>query len=63
MYFAYAIRQPDGQKFVEAIVKEVNGHMDNQICRLINRCEVPYGKPSNSQSGPWEKNATWQQGR
>ena len=45
MYFAQAICQSDGRKFVEAIVKEVNGHVDNQNWRLIKRKEVPDGKP------------------
>ena len=45
MYFAQAIRQPDGKQFVEAIVKEVNGHVDNQNWRLIKRSEVPEGEP------------------
>ena len=30
MYFAQAIRQPDGQQFAEAIVKQINGHVDNK---------------------------------
>jgi hypothetical protein len=29
MYFAQAIKQPDKKQFVEAIVKEVNGHVEN----------------------------------
>ena len=45
MYFDQAIRQPDGKQFVEAIVKEVNGHVDNQNWRLIKRSEVPEGEP------------------
>ena len=45
MYFAQAIRQPDSKQFVEAIVQEVNGHVDNQNWRLIKRSEVPEGEP------------------
>jgi len=45
MYIAQAICQSDGQKFVESIVKEVNGLVDNQNWRLIKRKEVPDGKP------------------
>ena len=45
MYFAQAICQHDGKQFVEAIVKEVNGHVENQNWRLIKRSEVPEGKP------------------
>ena len=44
MYFAQAIQHPDKQ-FVEAIVKEVNGHVDNQNWSLIKRSKVPVGKP------------------
>ena len=45
MYFVQAIRQPDCKQFVEAIVKEVNGHVENQNWCLIKRSEVPAGKP------------------
>ncbi len=29
MYLHQALRQPDSKEFVEAVVKEVNGHVDN----------------------------------
>ena len=45
MYFAQAIRQPDRKKIVEAIVKEVNGHVENQNWNLIKRSKVPVGEP------------------
>jgi hypothetical protein len=45
MYFSQAICQQDGKQFVEAIVKEINGHMENQNWRLIKRSEVPEGEP------------------
>ena len=45
MYFAQAIKQPDRKQFVEAIVKEVNGHVENQNWELIKRSEVPVGAP------------------
>jgi hypothetical protein len=35
MYFAQAIKQPDRKHFVEAIVKEVNGHVENRNWELI----------------------------
>ena len=35
MYFAQAIKQPDRKQFVEAIVKEVNGHVENRNWELI----------------------------
>jgi hypothetical protein len=30
MYFAQAINQPDRKQFLDAIVKEVNGHVENR---------------------------------
>ena len=45
MYFTQAICQPDGRQFAEAIVKEINGHVDNQNWRLIKRSKVPDSKP------------------
>ena len=45
MYFAQAIKQPDRKQFVDAIVKEVNGHVENQNWELIKRSKVPVGKP------------------
>ncbi len=45
MYFAQAIKQPDRKQFVEAIVKEINGHIENRNWELIKRSEVPVGEP------------------
>ena len=45
MYFAQAIKQPDRKQFVDAIVKEVNGHVENLNWELIKRSEVPVGEP------------------
>ncbi len=45
MYFAQAIKKPDRKQFVEAIVKEVNGQVENQNWELIKRSEVPTGEP------------------
>ena len=45
MYFSQAIKQLDRKQFVEAIVKEVNGHVENQNWKLIKRSEVPVGEP------------------
>lgn len=44
MYYHQAIRQPDAVKFEEAIIKEVNGHVDNESWVLIPREEVPPGQ-------------------
>jgi hypothetical protein len=35
MYFAQAIKQPDRKQFVDAIAKEVNGHVENQNWELM----------------------------
>ena len=45
MYFAQTIKQPDRKQFVDAIVKEVNGHVENQNWKLIKKSEVPVGEP------------------
>ena len=29
MYYHQALRQPDAKQFADAVVKEVNGHADN----------------------------------
>ncbi len=43
MYLHQAVRQPDAREFVEAVIKEVNGHIDNNHWKLIPRTEVPEG--------------------
>jgi hypothetical protein len=43
MYLHQALRQPDSKEFVEAVIKEVNGHIDNDHWKLIPRTEVPEG--------------------
>jgi len=43
MYLHQALRQPDAREFVEAVIKEVNGHIDNDHWKLIPRTEVPEG--------------------
>ena len=50
MYFAQSICQPSGKQFVEAIVKQVNGHVENGNWHLIKRSEVRDGKPCHHQS-------------
>jgi hypothetical protein len=44
MYYHQAIKLSDAPEFVEAIVKEVNGHVDNNSWVLIRRDEVPPGE-------------------
>ncbi len=43
MYLHQALQQPDAREFVKAIIKEVNGHIDNNHWKLIPRTEVPEG--------------------
>ncbi len=43
LYLHQALRQPDSKEFVEAVIKEVNGHVDNDHWKLIPRAEVPEG--------------------
>ncbi len=54
MYLHQALRQPDSKEFVEAVIKEVNSHVDNNHCKLIPRTEVPEGTevvPSHHRTG------------
>ena len=41
MYFDQTISQPDRNQFIQAIVKEVNDHIDHKHWRLIHISEVP----------------------
>jgi hypothetical protein len=43
MYLHQALRQPDSREFVEAVIKEVNGHVDSNHWKLIPHTEVPEG--------------------
>jgi hypothetical protein len=43
MYFDQAMKQPDKDEFVKAIVQEVNDHIDRNHWKLIPRSEVPKG--------------------
>jgi hypothetical protein len=43
MYLHQALCQPDAREFVEAVIKEVNGHIDNDHWKLIPCTEVPEG--------------------
>ncbi len=43
MYPHQVLRQPDAREFVEAVIKEVNGHIDNNHLKLIPRTKVPEG--------------------
>ncbi len=43
IYLHQALRQPDAWEFVEAVIKEVNGHIDNNHWKLIPCTKVPEG--------------------
>ncbi len=42
MYLNQALQQPDAAHFVEAVVQEVNGHVNNNHWRLTKRSKVPF---------------------
>ena len=41
MYFSQALKQPDASNFVQAVVKEVNGHVTNKYWEHIKHSDVP----------------------
>jgi hypothetical protein len=41
MYLNQALQQPDAALFVEAVVQEVNGHIDNNHWWLTKHSKVP----------------------
>ncbi len=41
MYYHQALQQPDAKQFANAVVKEVNGHVDNKHRELVKQEEVP----------------------
>jgi hypothetical protein len=41
MYFNQALRQPDAKEFVNAVIKEINGHVENNHWELVPRDTVP----------------------
>jgi hypothetical protein len=43
MYLHQALRQPDAREFVEAVIKEVYGHINNGHWKLIPCTKVPEG--------------------
>jgi hypothetical protein len=43
MYLHQALRQLNAREFVEAVIKEVNGHINNNHWKLIPGTEVPEG--------------------
>ena len=43
MYYHQAFQQPNAKQFADAVVKEVNGHMDNKHWELVKQEEAPEG--------------------
>jgi hypothetical protein len=41
MYYHQALQQPDAKQFANAVIKEVNGHVDNKHWELVKGEEVP----------------------
>jgi hypothetical protein len=41
MYFQQALKQPNAKEFVQAVIKEVNGHMDSNNWTLWKQSRVP----------------------
>jgi hypothetical protein len=41
MYYHQALQQLDAKQFADAVVKEVNGHVDNKHWELVKQEEVP----------------------
>ncbi len=41
MYFQQALNQPDAEQFMYAVVKEVNGHVENNHWVLVTHDSLP----------------------
>jgi hypothetical protein len=41
MYYVQALQQPDVKQFANAVVKEVNGHINNKHWTLVKQKDVP----------------------
>ncbi len=41
MYLQQVLKQPDAKEFVQAVIKEVNGHMDSKNWTLQKQSNVP----------------------
>jgi hypothetical protein len=41
MYSQQALQQPDAEHFIKAVIKEVNGHVDNDHWALVKQDTVP----------------------
>ena len=43
IYYHEAVNQPDTIEFAKAIIKEINGHVDNDDWELVHKNTVPEG--------------------
>ncbi|KAL7475408.1 hypothetical protein ACHAW6_001324 [Cyclotella cf. meneghiniana] len=43
MHLHQALKQPDAPQFIQAVIREINGHIKNDHWRLIRREDVPKG--------------------
>jgi hypothetical protein len=41
MYLQQALKQPDAKEFVQAVIKEVSGHVDSKNWALQKQSKVP----------------------
>jgi hypothetical protein len=41
MYYDQELQQPDAKQFANAVVKEVNGHVNNKHWTLVKQNDVP----------------------
>ena len=40
MFFHRALKQPDAAEFVKALIKEVNGHIENKRWKLVKQAKT-----------------------
>jgi hypothetical protein len=60
MYLQQALKQPNANEFFQAVIKEVNEHVDSNNWTLWKRREVPEDVQIVIQYGPYNANTTSQ---
>ncbi len=58
MYLHQVLRQPDSREFDEAVIKEVNGHVDNDLWKLIHVLKYQKARRLYHQYGKCEASKT-----
>ena len=43
LYYHQAMKEPDREEFIRAIVTEINGHVEGEHWELVNKRDVPKG--------------------